>query len=81
MPLAVEHRADGAASAAVAFRCGGTARIDDAAAIDIQFSRDGIKTGRFRYTRDIDGYRDARAQLKGIEPGIETEFSCWPPGA
>jgi hypothetical protein len=81
MPLAVEYLADGAVSAAAEFRCGGTARIDAAGTIDIQFSRDGTRTGRFRYTRDSEGYDDALAQLPSIDAGIETKFSCWPPGA
>ena len=81
MPLAVEYLSDGAVEGAAEFRCGGTARIDAAGTIDIQFSRDGIKTGRFRYTRDIDGYENALARLEPAGPGVETKFSCWPPGA
>ncbi len=77
MPLAVKHMSDGAVAAAE-FRCGGTARIDTAGTIDIQFSRDGINTGRFRYTRDIEGYENALAQLEPIDAGTETKFSCWP---
>ncbi len=81
MPLAVKYVSDGAASETAEFRCGGTARIDAAGTIDIQFSRDGTKTGRFRYTPDIEGYESALAHLESIDPGIETKFSCWPPGA
>jgi hypothetical protein len=81
MPLAVKYMSDGAASDAAEFRCAGTARIDDEGTIDIQFSRDGSETGRFRYTRDTEGYEKALAHLERIDPWIETKFSCWPPGA
>ena len=37
MPLAVKHLSDGAASDAAEFRCGGTARMDAAGTIYLQF--------------------------------------------
>ncbi len=79
MPLVIQYLAEGAVSAAAEFRCGGTARIDANGTIDIQFRRDGIKTGQFRYTRDIEGYENAVAHLETLEPGVDAKFSCWPP--
>ena len=80
MPLAVEYMSNGVVSGAAEFRCGGTARIDAAGTIYLQFSRDGVKTGRFEYARESEGYDTALAHLASRDPGIETRFSCWPRG-